>query len=102
MKELDVLKSMLDEAKIPYEINDSPKLVNFPECTINRIAYPSIDNRVCSAIQGYGTYGNEENLIEIMGLLTDEEKELDYVVGHLTAKEVFERIKKHWEAKDDK
>ena len=32
-----------------------------------------------------------------MGLLTDEESERDSVVGWLSAKNVFERIKKHYE-----
>ena len=37
-------------------------------------------------------------MIEIMGLLTDEERECDNVVGGLTAKDVFEHIKKHYES----
>lgn len=32
-----------------------------------------------------------------MGLLTPEEAEQDSVCGWLTADNVFERIKKHWE-----
>lgn len=32
-----------------------------------------------------------------MGLLTDEESKYDSVVGGLSAQEVFERIKKHYE-----
>ena len=101
MKELDRLKEMLDKANIPYETCDED-LDYFGHKRICRVHYPQNSPFVCSAIQGYGTYGNEENLIEIMGLLTEEEKELDNVVGHLTAEEVFQRIKNHWDTKDDK
>jgi len=43
----------------------------------------------------FGTFGSQEDKIEIMGLLTDEEAEHDSVLGYLTAEEVFERIKKY-------
>ena len=94
--ELDRLVCMLDKENIPYEFNHtiSKKL---PMLNMYRIAYPSIEGIVCSAIQGNGSYGNEENLIEIKGLLTDEEMEIDTVLGYLTAEDVFSRIKTHWE-----
>ena len=44
-----------------------------------------------------GTYGSEEDKLEIMGLLTEIEEEEDSVRGWLTAEEVFKRIKKHIE-----
>lgn len=47
-----------------------------------------------SAIEGYGTYGVTADRIEIMGLLTPEERESDSVCGWLTAEDVFYRIKK--------
>ena len=52
---------------------------------------------VCSVIYGYGS---EKGLLEISGLMTDEEyeKENDSVLGYLTAENVFARIKKHWES----
>lgn len=49
---------------------------------------------VCSAIWGKGSYGYEDDLIEIRGLLSDKEKEYDDVLGWLTPEEVFFRI---WE-----
>lgn len=52
---------------------------------------------VIDAIEHRASYGSEANLLEIMGLLTDEEKVYDSVAGYLTAENVFERIKKHWE-----
>ena len=86
MDEFDKLVKMLDDARIPYERCDGIE--------IRRIHYPQNENFTCSAICGRGTYGNEKGLIEIMGLLTPEEEEMDSVVGHLTAKEVFGRILK--------
>ena len=53
---------------------------------------------VCSAIEHNGSYGREADKIKIMGLLTDEESKYDSVVGGLSAQEVFERIKKHYES----
>ena len=54
--------------------------------------YEEESHRILSAICHYGSYGYEENLIEIMGLLTDEESKYDSVLGHLTAEQVLERI----------
>ena len=69
------------------------------------IVYDENGDRVISAIEGYGTYGygdetwphypgGNSDLIEIMGLLTPEERESDSVVGYLTAEDVFGRIKR--------
>lgn len=96
MKEIEKLKQMLKDNKIPCEVNSSYCKSIFGEGYIDRVAYPSVKNRVCYAIQGAGTYGNDENLIEIMGLLTDEEKKRDSIVGYLTADEVFKRISTHY------
>ena len=53
-------------------------------------------------IQGYGTYGGKQNLLEIMGLLTPEESKSDCVCGWLTAEDVFARIKAHYETEKSK
>lgn len=47
------------------------------------------------AIEHYGSYGKDEDKLEIMGLLTPDEEEHDSVLGYLTAEDVFERIRKH-------
>ena len=61
-----------------------------------QICYPEQGvERVMDAIEHFGSYGNETDSLEIMGLLTDEEKEHDSVLGHLTAEEVFARIVAH-------
>ena len=65
-----------------------------------QILYPAVghpDDCVMDAIELMGSYGREDDLLEIMGLLTPEEEEQDSVLGYLTAENVFERIKKHWE-----
>ena len=89
--EFNKLVKLLDEANIPYERNDSHN----PD--LYRIHYPKHQHLVCSCIFGRGTYGSYEGLLEIMGLLTMEESEHGCVVGSLTAENVFERIRKHWE-----
>lgn len=44
------------------------------------------------------SYGREKDLLEIQGLMTEQEmeEEQDTVLGFLTADNVFERIKMHW------
>lgn len=90
--EFDKLELMLVEAGIPY---DKERLLGG-----KHLFYPCRgDNTICSVILHCGSYGREEGLLEIMGLLTDEELEYDTVAGSLTADDVFSRIKKHWEEK---
>lgn len=62
-----------------------------------RIAYPNDEKTVCSAIEHNGSYGREDDKIAIMGLLTEEESQYGSATGHLTAEDVFNRIKKHYE-----
>lgn len=57
-------------------------------------------DKICSVVEGHGTYGANEDKLEIMGLLTEEELEYDTVCGYLTAEDVFERIKKHYNGGD--
>lgn len=62
------------------------------------ISYPWVGKeRVLSAVEFKGTYGAEQDLIEIMGLLTPGEFLMDSVKGYLTAENVFNRIKEHYE-----
>jgi hypothetical protein len=62
------------------------------------IGYPSLqtDERVSDAVCHDGSYGRQDGLLELMGLLTEEELEEDGVLGWLTAEQVFERWHKHW------
>lgn len=86
--EIFKLKAMLENAGIQYE---------FRPCFDGyQICYPSAKDRICSVIEQNFSYGSEKDKLEIMGLLTPEEKECDEVVGYLTAENVFERISKDW------
>lgn len=51
--------------------------------------------RACSVVENFGSYGHEDDRLEIMGLLTDEEEENDSVRGWLTAEDVYLRIVSH-------
>ena len=62
-----------------------------------QVIYPQDGKkRVMDAIEHFGSYGNEQDKLEIMGLLTPEEKKNDTVLGYLSAEEVFSRIDRHW------
>lgn len=87
--EILLLEVDLYRAKIPHIFQ--------PHMGGWRIAYPNDEKTVCSAIEHNGSYGQEDDKIEIMGLLTEEESACDSVVGWLTAEEVFNRIKAHYE-----
>lgn len=105
-KEIFKLKVMLDKANIPYEFLDR----SFIDYENHKLKYPSYQlivyepngerTRLISVIQGYGTFGQEKDLLEIMGCLTAKEEKEDSVRGYLTAQEVFKRIKKNY--KEDK
>ena len=63
-----------------------------------RINYPCTGlDRVLSAVEFKGTRGAKKDLIEIIGLLTPGEFLMDSVKGYLTAENVFNRIKEHYE-----
>ena len=103
-KEIFKLKVMLDNANIPYEFFDRSlvmdDMIKYPFYQI--IVYEPIFNqqedliRLISVIQGYGTYGNKEDLLEIQGCMTPKELNYGSVLGSLTAKEVFRRIEKNY------
>ena len=69
-----------------------------------QVCYPvDVSSSVCvmDAVEHYGSFGKDEDKLEIMGLLTPEEEEHDTILGYLTADEVFERIKKHHDGEWD-
>lgn len=55
----------------------------------------------CSVIEHEGSYGHDKDLLEIMGLLTEEEKAADEVAGWLTAEDVFGRIKADFDGRSN-
>lgn len=96
--EIFKLKSMLEENHIPFEWIEHNDLRNGYQ-----ICYPEKDEkRVCSVIEHSFSYGNEKDLLEIQGLLTEKEEECDSVLGNLTATEVFQRILSHWKGTKEK
>lgn len=102
-KEIFKLKVMLDTANIPYEFIDrSYSSINYKSILFQIIVYnPNPEDatdpdRLISVIQGNGTHGAEQDLLEIMGCLTTREEKYDSVVGYLTAKEVYKRIRKKY------
>ena len=83
------LDAMLTEKQIPHTCQ---KFMDGWQ-----VIYPQDGKkRVMDAIEHFGSYGNEQDKLEIMGLLTPEEKKNDTVLGYLSAEEVFSRIDKHW------
>ena len=128
-KEIFKLKEMLEKAEIPYifidRFEEDRKLMknneylneylkdkeyyqillfnDFREVMEHYNTYKVFDNekRIISIVQGYGTYGEEDDLLEIMGLLTEEEEKIDDVTGYLTAEDVFNRIVKYFKNKSE-
>lgn len=88
--EIIKLHDMLKATEIPHEFK------KFRDGW--QVIYPEDGPaRVMDAVEHFGSYGNEDDLLEIMGLLTPEEEKYDIVSGGLTAEDVFARIKEHWE-----
>lgn len=100
-KEILKLKEMLEKNSIPFRFSESfgGYHIEYP------FPYTIVLGRrskelICSVIEHDGSYGHEEDLLEIMGLLTEEEKEYgSEVAGWLTAENVYERISKDWEVR---
>ena len=90
-QEIRKLMRMLSDYGIPYSVNDlyDGIQVIYPEAETPQTA-------VCSVIEHFGSCGGQLDLLEIMGLLTEEELETDTVKGWMTAKEVFKRIHQHF------
>ena len=90
--EIFKLKDMLESTKIPFDFSESYGGYY--------LSYPSFGEKcVCSVVEHNYSYGEKEDLLEILGLTTEVELEetQSTVLGYLTAENVFQRIKKHWE-----
>lgn len=83
------LDKMLTDANIPHTLD------RFLDGW--QVVYSVNGKRIADAIQHFGSYGNAENLLEIMGLVKPEEAS-DSVLGHLTADDVFARMSEHYTA----
>ena len=81
MTEMTKLAALLEQAHVPFEMRDHWS-------NTKQICYPNCENVVCDAVCFPGSYGFSDGLLEIMGLV-DEEEVGDTVEGWLTAVEVF-------------
>ena len=77
---INKLAELLDEAGVPYTRN--------PIWGGEQIRIGALCDAVCHNF----SYGNEDDLLEIMGALTKEEMESDGVLGWLTPEEVAKRF----------
>lgn len=93
------LKEMLDKAHIKYQYftdNFFGWQSQLPRQAYLKAFYPAYQlrlNKNIDAVEHIGSYGNAEDLLEIMGALTEEEFAHGEVLGCLTAEEVFKRFK---------
>ena len=109
-KEIFRLKRMLEKAGIPFDFiegfrYDKSLAKDFPYLMEHyHICYPNKDNMRISVVEGLGTYGREQDRLEILGGFTPWEKfsHDDSPIGFLTAKNVFKRIKKDWDETTDR
>jgi len=94
-EEIYRLKEMLEKDGVPFDWKESAR--------VSHLSYPTMGKkRVCSVIQGTGTYGGDVGRLEIMGLLTEKEMALDRVCGWLTAEDVHGRIMAHFKSAEEK
>ena len=80
------LDAMLNKKGISHKIQrraDGYQIYNVGGC-------PNFD-----VIEFSGSYGSDDDLLEIMGLLTSEELKHDSVAGWLSARKVMNRIEKN-------
>lgn len=92
-QEIIVLHNMLSASKIPHTF----------ETMYDgwQVIYPNNKDRVADAVEHFGSYGEQDDKLEIMGLLTPEEETHDTVLGWLSAKDVYDRIEKHFNGKGE-
>jgi len=80
--------------KAIIELDEMLKKANIPH-TFDSLfgGYQIRLNENIDAIEHDGSYGRHFDLIEIQGAMTKSEMQVDLVLGHLTAKQVFKRFK---------
>lgn len=84
MNSINRLRTWLNNMDIEYENDDW----FFDSFQIERVKIPSCEDCKLSIIQGYGTYGNDKDLLEVWNM--DEEEP----VGNIDLHEVVSMITK--------
>lgn len=85
-KEILKLDALLTEEKVNHILG------RFIDGWIVIVYTPDGENRLCDAVEHFGSYGQEEDKLEIMGALTESELKDGPVLGCLTAKECAKRF----------
>lgn len=93
MHEMNTLEIYLKTHNIPYErVDKAPDSFGFD---FHKITVNTADGQyLWDAICHRGSFGYEQGLLEIYGIIVDEEQDGDSVVGWLTASDVIKRIEK--------
>lgn len=81
------LKEMLEKEGIPHDFE-----LAYDGYELSYLKAES--DRICCAIQCWFSVGHDDDLIEISGLILQKEHVRE--IGYLTAQDVFERIKNHY------
>ena len=107
MGEFEKLVQLLTENNIPHVVEIDENFASdhkyAPKPGWKQIFYPSNNpsERLSDVVWHYGSYGYEEGLLEQMGLVTyynpEYEDDENDVRGWLTAEDVFECWKQHYE-----
>ena len=89
------LSQMLDNAGIPHQLE------GYQGGFV--LGYPSFDpeQTVCTVAQHMRSYGGTYELLEMKGLLTNRERKLDEVMGYMPPLDVYQRIKAHWDRREE-
>jgi len=100
-EEMTKLRDWLNEKNIEWEDRSEDFGIKWVEFWICRTHF-RLKGKLISVINGYGTYGgygiyegNNEGLLEVMGLYEEVE-------GYLTAKELIEEIQKRIDLEEKK
>ena len=94
MSELEKLEKYLKEHNYNYKWNSVCLGHEGYPYQDQIIVYDDHNTRLWDAVCHFGSYGHEKGLLEIMGIIVNEEENGDSVVGWLTADDVIKRLEK--------
>lgn len=91
--EIFILKGMLNTTNIRFDFTERPSGILGWQIIVYENQKTDTPDILCDVIQNTNSYGEEKDLLEIMGGMTEDELKQNDVLGYLTAGEVFKRIK---------